>query len=179
MQADLVIFSLKVLFCSSVCISLSVSTAWRRCVLIHQDTLLFGWEQGSLLTWFPRSLSSRLRSRSRTRLRLFSPRLPKRNSVNLIGVLAIWIDCRTFLVNVIPEVSHVSISEENIYKMRLRLFSFPPFRLQSLPPLRMRLPPSPSSWVFADCVDKWESGLNVTVSLQLGATLPTVSTAIQ
>lgn len=35
--------------------------------------------------------------------RLVSPRLRKRTSVNPIGVLAIWIDCGTFLVNVIPE----------------------------------------------------------------------------
>lgn len=87
MQADLVIlfiYFLKILLCSTAYNSLSVSTVRQR-GLIHQDTLsLFGWEQGSFLTWFPRSPSSRLRSRSRsrTRLRLFSPP-PKRKPYEL------------------------------------------------------------------------------------------------
>lgn len=107
-------------------------------VLIHQDTLLFGWEQGSFMTWFPRSLSSRLRSR--TRLWLLSPRHQKRNSVNLIGVLTIWIDCRTFLGMSFPRFHSCQSRRKNIYKKRLRFsFLFPPFRLQSLPPWWMRL----------------------------------------
>lgn len=112
MQADLVIlfyFFFKLLFCSCVCISSSVSTARRR-VLIHQDTL-FCLDGNKVPSWpdfrgaFQAGCALALGSGS-------SLRLQKRNPVNLIGVLTIWIDCRTFLANVIPEVSHVSISEK-------------------------------------------------------------------
>lgn len=148
MQADLVIFSFKNLFCSSVCISLSVSTAWRRWrrrrVLIHQDTLLFGWEQGSLLTWFPRSLSSRLRSR--TRLRLLSRRPPPKKKLceldwrshNLDWLQDIFGKCHS------GGFARVNLGE-SIYKKRLRFLFFSAFSVTITQCVSFLSPPLPSS----------------------------------
>lgn len=184
MQADLVIyfilFFFKILFCSSVCISLSVSSVAAACFDPSGHSLLFGWEQGSLLTWFPRSLSSRLRSRAR--LRLFSPPPKKKpceldwRSRNLDWLQDIFGKCHS------GGFACVNLRGKRKKKKRLRFFSFPPFRLQSLPPLWMPFlfSPPPSPFVFLQIVLTSEKAGSTWLSVpDLPAHFPLFFSAIQ
>lgn len=177
MQADLVIYLIffSKFFSAAPSAFLYPSPQWRRRVLIHQDTLSC-LDENKVPSWpdfrgaFQAGCALALGSGS-------SLRLQKRNPVNSIGVLAIWIDCRTFLVNVIPEVSHVSISEKKEKKKAPQILFFSAFSVTitaAFVDAFPFFPPSLSFCVFADCVDKWESGLNVIVSPWLAGTLPTV-----